>query len=158
WGVNGTLSDVQLDSDHIASWDIETSGPNWHVSTRYEFVRLEQQIRTNLAQPLWQQLARALHWIGDDLSAGALGRVFRALWRMGVLLSYSQVLLLLWLGLSIGGGWLAGLIASDYGAPLIAQVCAGLLGTVIAFLLLRFVTEAMFVNQLNNCWPYLREF
>ncbi|MEW6768332.1 MAG: hypothetical protein AB1342_09920 [Pseudomonadota bacterium] len=158
WNVDSTLTEVQFNSDDIAGWDIETSGANWHVSTRYEFLRLEHQIRTNLAQPVWLQIARALRWIAGDLAAGSLWRVFRASWRMGVLLSYSQVLLLLWLGLTIAGAWAAARFAEASGLSLLAQISAAAAGAFTIFALLRPIAGAMFVNQLNNCWPYLREF
>ena len=87
WGVTGKVHDIHFESDDIASWEIETAGPNWQVATHYEFLRLEPQIRVNLAQPMWLQLARTIQWMVRDLATGSLWRVFRASWRMGVLLS-----------------------------------------------------------------------
>jgi pimeloyl-ACP methyl ester carboxylesterase len=155
WTIGGAVSEINLESADIASWDIETSGPNWQVFTRYEFLRLEHQIRENLAQPLWLQLGRTIRWMAGDLATGSLGRVFRASWRMGVLLSYSQVLLLIWFGLALAGGWAAVWIA---GASGIAALAIGVAATLAVFAGLRPIADAMFVNQLNNCWPYLREF
>ena len=77
---------------------------------------------------------------------------------MGVLLSYSQVLLLLWLGLTIAGAWAAARFAEASGLSLLAQISAAAAGAFTIFALLRPIAGAMFVNQLNNCWPYLREF
>lgn len=158
WGVSGTLHDIDFKSDDIASWDVKTIGPNWQVSTRYEFLRLEDQIRTNLAQPTLLQLARTLRWMASDLATGSLWRVFRASWRMGVLLGYSQVLLLVWLGAAIAGGWFSARLAGSSGLPGLAQIAIGAAALVGVFALLRPVAGVMFVNQLNNCWPYLREF
>lgn len=158
WRVTGTLQDIRIESDDIASWDIETSGPNWHVSTRYEFLRLEGFIQTNLAQPRLTQLTRAFRWMFDDIASGALWRVFRASWKMGVLLIYSQVVLLLWIGLSLTGGWLAARAIGGFELsvlPIAAIAAAFAFGI---FVLLKPAVDAMFVNQLNNCWPYLREF
>ncbi|MBI3700789.1 MAG: hypothetical protein HY242_10145 [Afipia sp.] len=155
WGVDSTLSDVRYDSDDIAVWDIETIGPNWRASTRYEFLRLEHQIRDNLAQPLWLQLARTLRWMAGDLSTGSLWRVYRASWRMGVLLSYSQAMLVLWIALALAGGWV---VANPADVSGLARLAIGVATTLAVFALLRPIADAMFVNQLNNCWPYLREF
>lgn len=158
WNVQGELSACKNESDDIAQWRIETRGPNWQVSTRYEFLRLENFIQGNLAQPRWLQLARTARWMFDDIISGALVRVFRASWRMGVLLIYSQVLLLVWIALAVAGGW--------YGQHITAFAdVSGVIKFVLAaaigfgfFVLLRPIADCMFVNQLNNCWPYLREF
>ena len=155
WGVTGKVHGVHFESGDIASWDVETAGPNWHVTTRYEFLRLEPQIRKNLAQSMWLQLARTIRWMAGDLATGSLWRVFRASWRMGVLLSYSQVLFLLWFAAAIAGGFFAARTTGLTGLPAIAVGAAAAL-SILA--LLRPVVGAMFVNQLNNCWPYLREF
>jgi hypothetical protein len=155
WGVTGKVHDIHFESDDIASWDVETAGPNWQVSTRYEFLRLEPQIRKNLAQPMWLQLARTIRWIVGDLATGSLWRVFRASWRMGVLLSYSQVLFVFWFASAIVGGFSAARATGLTSLPAIAVGAVTALGI---FALLRPVVGAMFVNQLNNCWPYLREF
>lgn len=155
WGVTGKVHGVHFESDDIASWDVETAGPNWQVATRYEFLRLEPQIRKNLAQPMWLQLARTIRWMVGDLATGSLWRVFRASWRMGVLLSYSQVLFLLWFAAAIAGGFFVARASSLTGLPAIAVGTAAALGILA---LLRPLIGAMFVNQLNNCWPYLREF
>ena len=155
WGVTGKVHDVHLESGDIASWEIETVGPNWSVATRYEFLRLEPQIRANLAQPIWLQIARTIRWMAGDFATGSLWRVFRASWRMGVLLSYSQVLFLLWFGLSVSGGWI---VARATGLTNIYAIIVGAAAAFGIFALLRPIVGAMFVNQLNNCWPYLREF
>lgn len=158
WRISGTIQDIQIQSSDIASWHIETVGPNWQVSTQYEFLRLENYIARNLALPRLTQLGRALRWIADDIASGALARVFRASWRMGVLIVYSQIFLLLWLGLSLFGGWFATRALDSITDSFLAQIAIALIAAFAIFAALRPVVDAMFVNQLNNCWPYLREF
>ena len=53
--VTAEIGELVLDSEDLAHWDIETKGPNWQVSTRYEFLRLEHFISANLARPLIAQ-------------------------------------------------------------------------------------------------------
>jgi hypothetical protein len=48
WNFQGTLNELHIDSEDFAHWDIAAAGPNWQVSTRYEFLRQEQVIRANL--------------------------------------------------------------------------------------------------------------
>src|ERR1700730_6872909 len=66
WPVTSQLGDLEQDSDTIAHCDIETFGPNWRVSTRYEYLRLGGLIRANLAVPVAQQLLRTARWVMDD--------------------------------------------------------------------------------------------
>ena len=112
WHFGGELGELMLDSDLIAHWDIEAAGPNWRVATRYEFLRLEGVIGANMAEPMWRQIPRALAWAAGDLVSGTTVRIFRAAWRFGLHLLYFQMLLLLWLGLALAAGWLAGLAAA----------------------------------------------
>ena len=49
WTIEARLGELQLDSQAFAHWDIETSGPNWRVATRYDFLRQEHFIRANMA-------------------------------------------------------------------------------------------------------------
>lgn len=155
WGVGGKLSDCKILSDDIASWQIETSGPDWNVSTHYEFLRLEPLIRANLAQPFWRQLLRTARWMYDDLVSGAMLNVFRASTRMGVLLIYSQVLLIAWIAAALAGGWFA---AGAFDPPVSVKFILAAAFSLGAFALLYPLAAGLFINQLNNCWPYLREY
>lgn len=158
WNVDSDLSGCSNDSDSVASWSVETTGPNWQVSTQYEFLRLEHLIRANLALPFMMQLLRTARWMVDDIVSGALTRVFRTSWRMGVLLIYSQVLLLLWIALAVTGGWFAANAIGPPGGPSATTFVLAVAFAAGIFALLYPVAAGMFVNQLNNCWPYLREF
>jgi len=158
WHFAGKLGELVLDSELLAHWDIEAAGPNWQVVTRYEFLRLEGVIGANMADPMWRQVPRAIVWMVDDLVSGTTARIFRAAWRFGLHLLYFQVLLLLWLALSVTGGWLAGLAAASFGVPVPAATAIGGLIALICFLLLRPLADRLQVVQINSCWPYLREF
>ncbi len=159
WHFEGKLGEVKLDSDLIAHWDIEAAGPNWQVATRYEFLRLEGLIGANMAQPMWRQVPRALAWAINDHITGTTARIFRAAWRFEVHLLCFQMLLLLWLALAAFGGWLAALaVARLAGLPELAAIAIGSGIGIAGFLLLRPLADRLQVAQINNCWPYLREF
>ena len=66
------LGKLELDSAEFAHWDVEASAPNWRVATRYDFLRQEQMIRANMAEPLIRQIPRSLGWTLDYLISGAL--------------------------------------------------------------------------------------
>jgi hypothetical protein len=159
WPLNAKLGRLELDSQDFAHWDIEASGPNWQVATRYDFLRQEHIIRANMAQPLLRQVPRALGWTLDYLVSGALLRVLRASWEFGAALIHFQMLLLWWLVLSAGGGWLVAHVATRYlGLPGVAGALIGVVGAVAVFLALRPLANRLFVIQINSHWPYLCEF
>jgi hypothetical protein len=67
-------------------------------------------------------------------------------------------LLLLWLGLALAGGWLAGLASARFGglpAPGAIAIGGGI--GFACFLSLRPLADRLQVVQINSCWPYLRE-
>ena len=159
WPLQTKVGELQIDSDDLAHWDIEAAGPNWSVATRYDFLRQEQIIRANMAEPLWRQVPRAIGWMFDYLFGGTLLRVFRASWQYGAALVYFQGLLLLWVALSVVAGWAAERAAALFGGwPAVAAIGLGLGAALACFLLLRPLANKLFVVQINSHWPYLLEY
>jgi hypothetical protein len=159
WPLKATISDLVIDSEDFAHWTIEAAGPNWQVSTRYDFLRQEQFIRANMAEPLWRQVPRAIGWILDYLVTGTLFKVFRASWQYGLALVYFQGLLLLWIALSVTAAWLVAHGAMWAGAPDLGGVAIGIAaGFGTFFLALRPLADYLQVVQINSHWPYLLEY
>jgi hypothetical protein len=159
WPLEARLGPLQIDSEEFAHWDIEAAGPNWQVSTRYEFLRQEHIIRANMAEPMTRQLPRALGWTLDYLVSGALVRVLRASWEFGCALIHFQLMLIWWIALAVGGGWLVGYAAVRYGGlPDLLAFLVGVASAFTTFVLLRPLADRWFVIQINNHWTYLCEF
>jgi hypothetical protein len=158
WRCESKLGERILDSDEVAHWDIATSGPNWHVATRYEFLRLDHIVTANIGQPLTRQLPRALAWAIDDLISGTTARVLQASWRFGLHLIYFQLLLLLWLGSAAATGFVAAYAAGQLGLLPVWAIALGVAAAFASFLALRPLANHMRIIQFNNCWPYQREF
>src|SRR6185436_19401773 len=97
WPLQTKIGDLVLDSEDFTHWNIDAAGPNWQATTRYDFLRQEQMIRANMAQPLWRQVPRALGWMLSYLFRGTLFRVYRASPQYGLALTHFQLLLLYWL-------------------------------------------------------------
>src|SRR5258708_11810646 len=106
WPLNARLGELAWNSEISAHWTIETSGPNWQVFPRYDFLRQEHFIRANMAEPLPRQIHRALGWAIDYLLSGALLRVLRASAYFGLVLIYFQLMLIAWIALSAGAAWI----------------------------------------------------
>jgi len=159
WPVKAEVDPPTIESDSFAHWTIEAAGPNWKTSTRYDFVRQEQIIRTNLAESMVTQLPRALWWIVDDLLSGTTARVLRACWRFAAHHIYFQILLLIWIGVAIGGGWLAGATAMHFTElPAGASFIIDAVFAVGLFAALRPLFDRWHVIQITNHWPLLRRF
>jgi hypothetical protein len=159
WPLKTAIGELQIDSDDFAHWTIDAAGPNWQVATRYDFLRQEQMIRANMAEPLWRQVPRALGWMLNYLFTGTLFRVYWASHRYGLALAHFQFLLVYWLGASALGGWLIGWLAVRFlGAPVVLGVAAGVAGALGCFKLLRPLADRFFVVQINSHWPYLLEY
>ena len=159
WPLKTNVGELQIDSDDFAHWDIAAAGPNWQVATRYDFLRQEQMIRANMAEPMWRQAPRTLYWAVNFLLTGTLFRVFRASFRYGLALLHFQLMLLYWLGLSALGGWLVAYLSTRLlGAPGIGAVMIGIAAALVCFKLLRPLADRCYVVQINSHWPYLLEY
>ena len=159
WPLQTTVGVLQIDSDDLAHWTVEAAGPNWQVSTRYDFLRQEQMIRANMAEPMWRQVPRALGWALNYLFTGTLFRVYRASYRYGLALTHFQLLLVWWLAASALGGWFVGwLVLRLIDGPLAFAWIAGIAAALIVFKLLRPLADRWFVVQINSHWPYLLEY
>jgi hypothetical protein len=156
WSVRANAGPLQLDSDDFAHWDVEAAGPNWRVHTRYEFLRQEQMIRANMAQPMSRQVPRALGLMLNYLYTGTLFKIYRASPQYGAALTYFQLLLILWLAASALGGWLAvSAVQKFFALPPGLDVVLGALIALAMFKLLRPLADRWFVVQINSHWPYL---
>jgi hypothetical protein len=156
WPIQAKAGPLKIDSDDLAHWDVAASGPNWRVSTRYEFLRQEQMIRANMAQPMWRQVPRALGLILNYLYTGTLFRIYRASPQYGLALTHFQLLLIWWLVASALGGWLAARAMQRFlTLPWGVDVLLGAVVAIAVFKLLRPLADKLFVVQINSHWPYL---
>jgi hypothetical protein len=159
WPLKARLGKLKLESPDFAHWTIDASGPNWQVSTRYDFLRQEQMIRANMAEPLRRQIPRALGWAFDYVVSGALFRVLRASAYFGLVLIYFQLMLVAWIALSLAGGWLVALAVMHLlGAGALAGLVVGVGAAIAIFFALKRLADRWFIIQINNHWPYLCEF
>ena len=157
WPIEASHGDLVIDGDRLAHWDISATGPNWHVDTRYEFLRYEDVIGGQMAEPILRQMPRALGWIVGDIASGTMLRILRGAWRFALHLIFIQLLMLAWIAIaalagwaaSQGLGWLGGL-AGPWRLAL--SIAVGL----AVFLAMRPLADRWFVIQVTCGWPHLR--
>jgi hypothetical protein len=159
WGVEASVGELAVDSEDIAHWDVETKGANWQTSTRYEFVRFEHFIRSNMRRPAAVRMARSLGWMLDDLVSGALARTLRASRRFVIHLAVLQLPLLMWIAVAAGAGAIAAAAATRFaGASGLAALVAGIAVAVAAAAALLAIGDRLTVIQVANGWPLMRDF
>jgi hypothetical protein len=154
-----SVGPLEIDSKDFAHWQIEAAGPNWRTSTRYDFLRQEQMIRANMAEPLPKLVWRALRWTFGYMLDGTNLRIIRAGWRYGLSLVHFQMLMVLWVALPALAGWLAAEAVMHHGGWHGALAAlAGVAVFVGLFLLLKPLAHRWYVIQIDSHWPHLVEF
>ncbi len=109
WPIQSVVSEPERDTDGIAGrWHAETKGPNWQVSTAYEYPRLEDLIRNDLERSMTKRFFCAMSVFFENLLNGTTFRVFRASWRFGIFYVYPTILF----ALAVLGPAVVGLIAA----------------------------------------------
>ena len=160
WPLTLTVHPLAIDSADFAHWRLDLSGSNWQVATRYDFLRMESFIGSDMKQTSARQLARGLGWCFGDALSGVQWRIFRTTgWRFAVHLVYFQLLLLAWLAAAGGIGFSAGYALSrPLGLPISLAAAGGLLTAFVAFFALRPLVERWRIIQICSCWGTLRKF
>lgn len=96
YGLTATLGRPQAAPDgEIASWSIETKAGDWQTTTNYDFLRFEDFIQHDLAQPIWRTVVKAVLIYWQLVFAGTIARFWRANWRFATFITYPHFLLLL---------------------------------------------------------------
>ena len=96
YGLSATLGRPQAAPDgEIASWSIETKADDWQTHTNYDFLRFEDFIQRDLAQPIWRTVLQAVWIYWRLVFAGTIARFWRANWRFATFITYPHFLLLL---------------------------------------------------------------
>jgi len=91
WSVKASVSELELDADKLA-WDIETSGANWRVDTRFRFVRWDDVMDTVQRRAMWQRIPLGLLSFVEFIAAGAFWGYLRTSWRYAAFFLYPFLL------------------------------------------------------------------
>jgi hypothetical protein len=159
WPVSLTVKPVDLDSRDVARWLVAVRAPTWRVFATYDFLRFDNFIQSDLAEPLIRHIARSLGWVIGDLASGAQFRIFCASWRFGLHLLFVQSVLLAWLALAAAIGLKVGYVVTDHlGLSPPAGIVAALLAALTALLALQPVARRCGAIQIPSCWVILRRF
>ncbi|MDE2376636.1 alpha/beta hydrolase [Bradyrhizobium sp.] len=137
-----TVSRPQGVSDgEIASWSIETrdEAQGWQTRTTYDFLRFEDFIQRDLAQPIWTTVLQAVWIYWRLVFRGTIARFARANWRFATFITYPHLMLLAEALCAAGIAWLVqkGLgalgIPALYGVLAAVALFVALLGTALKY-------------------------
>src|SRR5262249_48441282 len=105
YGIAATTTRPRAaDNGEMASWTIETKADDWQTRTDYDFLRFEDFIQRDLAQPIWRIVLHAV-WIYWRLIFRCTAyRFFAANWRFATFITWPHLLLL---AEAIGAGAIA---------------------------------------------------
>jgi hypothetical protein len=159
WPVSARLKPIEIVSEDFAHWGVDLHGPHWRTAAHFDFLRLENFIRSDMEKPTGRQVLQALGWFGGDLLSGTLFRIFAASWRFALHLLYFQSLLLAWLGAAATVAFAADHAAKtffDWSAP--ASVAISLLAAFVTLVALRPLADRWRLIQISSCWNTLRRF
>ena len=159
WPVNVNITDPVMDPDGLAGhWQIETSGPNWQVSTTYEYLRWDDLIVRDMRMPFLLLFMRTIFVLIENIVTGTVFRIFRANWRFGIFYIVQPL------------GVLALGIAPPVLGILVVQLCLGMTAlpswiaaivgggaTIASFFLIRAFINRWYVIQLAACWIWFRD-
>jgi hypothetical protein len=158
WPIAATLHAAE-ESEEFARWQLDLRGADWQVATRYDFLRMENFIRADMAQPTLRQLVRGLGWYADDIVSGAQFRIFHAAWRFALHLLYFQLLIAAWAAAAVLIGFAtARILAGNLGLPLAVSVVIAVAAGAATLFALRPLADRWRVVQIASCWSTLRRF
>jgi hypothetical protein len=126
--LGATISRLQTAADgETASWTIETKAGDWQTRTDYDFLRWEDLIQRDLAQPIWRTVLHAMWIYWRLVFNGTIARFWKAHWRFATFISYPHYVLLneALLSLAVAFGLGKGLQALGAPGALSIAVAAG---------------------------------
>jgi hypothetical protein len=123
WHVASTVSELAVAEDGaIASWRVETKGPDWAVETEYRSLLWGDIVATDFERSDWERVPCAIRAFADFIGSGTAFRYFAVNWRYGLFFLYPILILLGFAGIGIALAW----HASGYGLPTLLVPLAAL--------------------------------
>ncbi|MBU6455989.1 MAG: hypothetical protein KGQ48_00465 [Bradyrhizobium sp.] len=93
--LTATINRPQGAADsETAYWTIDTRASDWQTHTRYEFLRWEDLIQRDLAEPIWRTIFRSTQLFWRIIFNGTLARFWKAHWRFALFIAYPHFMLL----------------------------------------------------------------
>jgi hypothetical protein len=103
WNVQGKVTPPRLSPDgSVASWTVETSGPNWRVVTDFHWFRWDDFVVADGKRSDWLRFALGIAALMEFILTGTVIRYFVIAWRYGAFFLFPLLYLVGMTWLSIG--------------------------------------------------------
>jgi len=114
WNVHSTVSGLTLaEQGAVASWQVETKGPNWAVETEYRSLLWGDLVASDFERSDWERVPCAIRAFADFIGSGTAFRYFAVNWRYGLFFLYPILILLGFAAAALALAW----HATGYGLP-----------------------------------------
>ena len=103
WNVQGKVSRPSLSVEGaVASWTVETWGPNWRVATDFHWFRWDDFVAAEMAVSDWWRFPLGIAALMEFVLTGTVIRYFVVAWRYGGFFLYPLVFIagMMWLSIS----------------------------------------------------------
>jgi hypothetical protein len=103
WNVRGSVTPLKMSAEGaVASWTIETSGPNWRVATEFHWFRWDDFVAADTAMSDWWRFPLGIAALMEFILTGTVVRYFILAWRYGAffLSPLIYVLGMMWLSIA----------------------------------------------------------
>jgi hypothetical protein len=148
WNVTSIAADMTLSPDGVvASWPVETRGPNWQVATDYVLLRWDDMVAADFGRPGWARVPLGIAALADFIVSGTAYRYFATSWRYGIFFIYPIVLLAAFAALSI----FAAYVWTRFELPF-ASVLAPVVAIVVFAGLIRWPGRPMHLAYIFDNW------
>jgi hypothetical protein len=103
WNVRGQVSAPQSSADGaVASWTVDTFGPNWRVSTDFHWFRWDDFVRADGARSDWLRFPLGIAALMEFILTGTVRKYFVIAWRYGAFFMFPLLYIVGTAWLSIG--------------------------------------------------------
>jgi hypothetical protein len=103
WSVQGKVSPPQLSAgDAVASWTVDTFGPNWRVTTDFHWFRWDDFVRADGAKSDWLRFPLGIAALMEFILSGTVVKYFIVAWRYGGFFLFPLIYVVGMAWLSIG--------------------------------------------------------
>jgi len=103
WNVQGKVSPPTLTADGaVASWTVETCGPNWRVATDFHWFRWDDFVAADGARSDWLRFALGIAALMEFILSGTVLKYFIVAWRYGGFFLFPLIYIVGMAWLSIG--------------------------------------------------------
>lgn len=154
WNLQGTVSPPRVSADGaVASWTVESYGPNWRVATDFHWFRWDDFVTADGARSDWLRFPLGIAALMEFILTGTVTRYFVIAWRYGGFFLFPLLYIVGMAWLSIG---LARFAAGHLGMPY-PLLTAPILWLAI-FILLRFTFGRLIhIGYALDDWYFARD-